>query len=98
LYCGEENSFPVLHWAKLFSTGNAVGLQTEIQDWRMGRMGFDQIPQLATDPAVEFQIGPQFDPHGNIPMFRTDGDQAIQLRLEIHHFFVPFPALYPSIR
>jgi hypothetical protein len=57
--------------------GTAVRRKTEIFPRGVGRMGLDQLPQLATYAAVEFQIGPQFDPHGNIPMYRANGDAVI---------------------
>jgi hypothetical protein len=65
------------------------------------RMSFptsNQFTQLGGDAAVEFQIRPEFDPHGNVPMFGADADESNQFRVEIHHDFYLFPARYPLLR
>jgi hypothetical protein len=53
--------------------------------WRVARPSRDQLAQLAGDTTVEFQIGPQFDSHGNIPMFRADANKPFEFRMDVHH-------------
>jgi hypothetical protein len=81
--------------APLFYQFSSISKTTGHFLWRVTRPARNQLAQLAGDAAVEFQIGPQFDSHGNVPVFRADANQSLKFRMDVHHDspLFPFPAI-----